>query len=85
METIQIENVYQWNLRIMKVVEQPIFFHYLEVFFIERYKSVEGYANGALEKFYYERFFTIGGVRYWRFHYISQVHIHNLMHEWLEF
>ena len=27
------------------------FFHYLEVFFIERYKSIEVYANGTLEKF----------------------------------
>ena len=37
------------------------FFHYLEVFFIERYKSIEEYANGTLEKFHYERFFTIWG------------------------
>ena len=42
-------------------------FHYLEVFFIERYKSIEEYANSALEKFHYERFFTIGGVHYRRF------------------
>ena len=30
------------------------------VFFIERYKYIEEYANGTLEKF--QRFFTIGGV-----------------------
>ena len=41
------------------------FSHYLEVFFIERYKSIEVYANG--EKFHYERFFTVGGVHYRRF------------------
>ena len=34
----------------MKVLGQPIFFHYLEVFFIERYKSIEKYANSTLEK-----------------------------------
>ena len=54
----------------MKVLGQPIFFHHLEVFFIERYKSIEEYANGTLEKFHYERFFTIGGVHYRRFHSI---------------
>ena len=46
------------------------FFHYLEVFFIERYKSIEECANGTLGKFHYERFFTIGGVHYRRFHRI---------------
>ena len=35
----------QWNLRIMKVN----FFHYLEVFLIERFKCIEVYANGTLE------------------------------------
>ena len=34
------------------------FSHYLEVFFIERYKSIEVYANG--EKFNYERFSLLG-------------------------
>ena len=62
------ERYIQLNLRIMKVLGQPIFFHYLEVFFIERYKSTEEYANGTLEKFHYERFFTIGGVYYRMFH-----------------
>ena len=45
------------------------FFHYLEVFFIERYKSIEVYANGTWEKLYDEKFLTIGGVHYWRFYY----------------
>ena len=44
------------------------FVHYLEVFFLERYKSIEEYANDTLEKFHYERLFTIGGVHYRRFH-----------------
>ena len=34
----------------MKVLGQS-FFHYLEVFFIERYKSIEEYANGTLGKY----------------------------------
>ena len=55
----------------MIVLGQPIFFYYLVVFFIERYKFVEEYANGALEKFHYERFFTNGGVHYRRFLCIS--------------
>ena len=46
----------------MKVLGQPIFFHYLEVFFIERYKSIEEYVNGTLEKFHYERFSLLGGL-----------------------
>ena len=44
----------------MKVLGQP-FFHYLEVFFIERYKSIEEYANCTFEKFHYERFFLLLG------------------------
>ena len=55
----------------MKELGQQIFFHYLEVFFIERCKSIEEYANGTLEKFHYERFSTIGGVLYRRFHCYS--------------
>ena len=31
----------------MKVLGQPIFFHYLVVFVIERYKCIEVYANGT--------------------------------------
>ena len=49
----------------MKVLGGPIFFHYLETFFIEGYESLEEYANGTL---HYERFFTIGGVHYRSFH-----------------
>ena len=37
------------------------FFHYLEIFFIERFKCIEVYANGTLEKFHYERFSLLGG------------------------
>ena len=33
--------VYQWNLQIIKVLGQPILFIILEVFFIERYKSMQ--------------------------------------------
>ena len=44
----------------MKVLGHPNFFHYLEVFFIERYKSIKEYANGTLEKFNYERFSLLG-------------------------
>ena len=36
------------------------FFHYLEVFFLERYKSIEQYANTTLEKFHYGRFSILG-------------------------
>ena len=43
---------------------KPIFSLLLEVFFIERYKCIEVYANSTLEKFHYDRFFTLG-----RFHY----------------
>ena len=46
--------------------------NFLEVFFIERFKCIEEYANGTLEKFHYERFFTIGGVHYRRFHCINR-------------
>ena len=62
---ILIDNGVQWNLQIMKVLGQPIFFHCLEVFFIERYKCIEVHANGTLEN--YERFFIIGRFHYWRF------------------
>ena len=37
------------------------FFIIWRFFFIEGYKSIEEYVNGTLEKFHYERFFTIGG------------------------
>ena len=37
------------------------FFYYLEVFFIRRYKSIDEYAKGRLEKFNYERFFHYWG------------------------
>ena len=44
---------------------------FLEVFFIERYKSIEEYANGTLgNKFIMRWFFTVGGVHYRRFHCI---------------
>ena len=44
----------------MKVLGQPIFFHYLEVFFIERYKSTEEYANGTLKNFIMRSFSLLG-------------------------
>ena len=47
----------------MKVLGQPKYFHYLEVFFIERYKYIEEYANGTLEKFGFSLLgeFVMGG------------------------
>ena len=45
-----------------EVLGRPIFFIVLEVFFTGGYKSIEEYANGTLEKFHYERFFTIGEI-----------------------
>ena len=54
----------------MKVLGQPIFFSLFGGFFIERYEYIEEYANGTLEKFHYEGFFTIGEVHYRRFHCI---------------
>ena len=44
------------------------FFHYLEVFFIERYKSIEVDVNGTLEKLW--EVFTIGRFHYRMFHCI---------------
>ena len=59
--TLDMCSFIQWNLRIMKELGQPIF-SLFGGFFIERYKSIEEYANGTLEKFHHERFFTIRGV-----------------------
>ena len=42
------------------IMGQPIFFYYLEVFFIERYKSIEEYGNGTLENFIMRGFSLLG-------------------------
>ena len=44
----------------MKVLEQPIFFHYLEVSFIERYKSIEVYAMVHWKNFIMRVFSLLG-------------------------
>ena len=44
----------------MKALGQPNFFHYLEVLFIERHKSIEEYANGTLENFIMRGFSLLG-------------------------
>ena len=45
----------------MQILEQE---HYLEVFFVERYKYV---CKGMLD---YREILTVGGVHYWRSHCI---------------
>ena len=52
----------------MKVLGQPIFFIIWRFSLLKGKKTIEEYANSMLEKFHYERFFTIGGVHYRRFH-----------------
>ena len=46
----------------MKYIGTANCFHYLEVFLIERYKSIEECANGTVGIIlFYEVFFTVGG------------------------
>ena len=56
--TSHTRNVYTYYIIIQYVsIGTANFVHYLEFW----YKSIEEYANGTLEKFHYERFFTMGG------------------------
>ena len=73
----------QWNLRIMKVLGQLIFFHYSEVFLIDRYKYIEGLHRN---KFIKEIYIYVRGVHYWGFHCIQNIFcsLHN-MTEWESF
>ena len=61
-------SVYSGTPKLTKRIGQPI---NSEIFFIVRYKCMKGFSMICRNKFIMRSFFTIRGVLYWRFHYIS--------------
>ena len=75
METMEIENAYQWNLRIIKVLEQPI------CFIIWRFSLLRGTNLLKSMRMVHWKNFTMRGFSLLGEFVIRGSPIHNLMHE----